>query len=72
MADMVEPPVDSADPYPLVERLRDAPGKITGYVQGMAKSVSKQLLAFMKFFYPNANLSPVAEGIVGDCTDEVF
>lgn len=41
LADMVEPPVDGADPHPPVERLQDVPGKIAGCVQGMAKSVSK-------------------------------
>lgn len=61
VADLVEPPADGVEPRPLIDRIRDTPGKITSLIQGMAKSISKQLLGFVKSFYPKSDLSLVAE-----------
>lgn len=72
LADMVEPPAEGVEPRPLLERIRDAPVKITSYVQGMVKFVSIQLLSFVKSLYPKADLCPIAEGIARDCSDEAF
>lgn len=72
VANMVEPLAEGVEPHPLVDRIRDVPVRITSLIQGMAKSVSKQLLGFVKLFYPKADLSPVAEGVAADCSDETY
>ena len=72
IADMVEPRIEGAEPCPLSEILKDVPAKFSGYIQKMAKFVSKQLLSFVKSFYPSADLMPMEEGIAKDCSDELF
>jgi hypothetical protein len=39
---------------PLVDRLREAPSRLAAYVKHMARSISKQVLAFMKSYFPKA------------------
>ena len=72
IADMVEPPAEGVNPRPLSETLLEVPAKFTGYVQKIAELVSKQFLAFVKSFYLQADLAPVAEWITEDCFDEQF
>nr|TKV99875.1 hypothetical protein SEVIR_8G073201v2 [Setaria viridis] len=69
---MVEPPEEGVEPRPLVEILKGVLEKFTNYVKKTAESISKQLLAMVKSFYPQANLAPMAEGITEDCSDEQF
>lgn len=71
VAYMVEPLVEGVDPRPLAKILKDVPTKITGYIQKMEESISKQLLAMVKS-YPQDDLAPVAKGIAEDCSDEQF
>ena len=40
------------------------------YVQRLARSIPNQVLAFIKSFYPGANLKVVTTGVASDCTDE--
>lgn len=72
IADMFEPQVEGVPPRPLASILQDIPMKLQEYVSGMVKSVAKQVLAFVKSFYPRADLSPIAEGMAGDCGEENF
>jgi hypothetical protein len=39
---------------PLVDRLREAPGRLASYVKHLAKSIPNQLLAYMKSYFPKA------------------
>ena len=68
----MEPPADGVESRPLAAKLRDAPAKITNLLQGMAKSVSRQVLAIVKSLYPKADLSVVVEGIAADCSDDAY
>nr|XP_034569483.1 uncharacterized protein LOC117833987 [Setaria viridis] len=72
IANMVEPPFEGVELYPLFEVLKDVRGKFTSYIQKMTKSVSKQLLSFIKSFNPQVDLAPVGKGIAEDCSDELF
>jgi hypothetical protein len=36
---------------PLVDRLKEAPGRLATYVKHLAKSISNQVLAFMKSYF---------------------
>jgi hypothetical protein len=36
---------------PLVDRLKKAPGRLATYVKHLAKSISNQVLAFMKSYF---------------------
>ena len=40
------------------------------YVQWLARSIPNQVLSFIKSFYPTSDLTVVAAGVAGDCTDE--
>src|SRR5688500_12999924 len=57
IADMIEPPVEGVEPCPLSEILKDVPDKLSSYIQKMAKSISQQVLSFVKSFYSKANLA---------------
>lgn len=46
--------------------------KITSLLHGLAKSVSKQLLGFVKLFYPRVDLSLVVEGVATDFSDKAY
>jgi hypothetical protein len=39
---------------PLVDRLREAPSRLTTYVKHLAKSTPNQILAYMKSYFPKA------------------
>jgi hypothetical protein len=38
----------------------------------MARSIPKQVLAFMKSYFPKASVEVVAGGVVANCTDEQY
>jgi hypothetical protein len=46
---------------PLADRLREAPSRLATYVKHLAKSIPKQVLAFMKSYFPKAPIDVVAE-----------
>jgi hypothetical protein len=54
---------------PLVDRLREAPSRLATYVKHLARSIPKQVLAFMKSYFPRA---PVAGGVTANYTDEQY
>jgi len=41
IVEMVEPPTVWVEPRPVVEILKDVPGKITAYVKDMVKTVAR-------------------------------
>jgi hypothetical protein len=57
---------------PLVDRLKEAPGRLATYVKHLAKSIPNQVLAFMKSYFPKAPVDVVAGGLAANCTDEQF
>jgi hypothetical protein len=57
---------------PLVDRLKEAPGRLATYVKHLAKSSPNQVLAFMKSYFPKAPVDVVAGGLAANCTDEQY
>jgi hypothetical protein len=57
---------------PLVDQLREAPGRLATYVKHLAKSIPNQVLAFMKSYFPKAPVDVVAGGLAANCTDEQY
>jgi branched-subunit amino acid aminotransferase/4-amino-4-deoxychorismate lyase len=57
---------------PLVDRLKEAPGRLAAYVKHLAKSIPNQVLAFMKSYFPKAAVDVVAGGLAANCTDEQY
>jgi hypothetical protein len=57
---------------PLVDGLKEAPGRLAMYVKHLAKSIPNQVLAFMKSYFPKALVDVVAGGLAANCTDEQF
>jgi hypothetical protein len=57
---------------PLVDRLREAPSRLAAYVKHMARSIPKQVLAFMKSYFPKAPVEVVAGGVAANCTNEQY
>jgi hypothetical protein len=57
---------------PLVDRLKEAPGRLATYVKHLAKSIPNQVLAFMKSYFPKAPVDVVAGGLAANCTDEQY
>jgi hypothetical protein len=57
---------------PLVDRLKEAPGRLTTYVKHLAKSIPNQVLAFIKSYFPKAPVDVVAGGLAGNCTNEQY
>jgi hypothetical protein len=42
------------------------------YVKHLAKSISDQVLAYMKSYFPKAPVDVVAGGLADNCTDEQY
>jgi hypothetical protein len=57
---------------PLVDWLREAPGRLATYVKHLVKSIPNQVLAFMKSYFPKAPVDVVASGLAANCTDEQY
>jgi branched-subunit amino acid aminotransferase/4-amino-4-deoxychorismate lyase len=57
---------------PLVDRLKEAPGRLAAYVKHLAKSIPNQVLAFMKSYVSKAPVDVVAGGLAANCTDEQY
>jgi hypothetical protein len=57
---------------PLVDRLREAPSRLAAYVKHMARSIPKQILAFMKSYFPKAPVEVVVGGVAANCTNEQY
>jgi hypothetical protein len=57
---------------PLVDRLREAPGRLATYVKHLAKSIPNQVLAYMNSYFPKAPVDVVTGGLATNCTDEQY
>jgi hypothetical protein len=57
---------------PLVDRLREAPGRLATYVKHLVKSIPNQVLVYMKSYFPKAPVDVVAGGLAANCTDEQY
>jgi hypothetical protein len=57
---------------PLVDWLREAPGRLATYVKNLAKSIPNQVLAYMKSYFPKAPVDVVTGGLAANCTDEQY
>jgi hypothetical protein len=57
---------------PLVDRLKEAPGRLATYVKHLAKSIPNQILAYMKSYFPMAPVDVVARGLAMNCTDDQY
>jgi hypothetical protein len=57
---------------PLVDRLKEALGRLATYVKHLAKSIPNQVLAYMKSYFTKAPVDVVAGGLAANCTDEQY
>jgi hypothetical protein len=57
---------------PLVDRLKEAPGRLATYVKHLAKSIPNQVLAFMKSYFPKSPVDVVAGGLAFNCMDKQY
>jgi hypothetical protein len=55
---------------PLVDRLKEAPGRLATYVKHLAKSIPNLVLAYMKSYFPKAPVDVVAGGLAANCTND--
>jgi hypothetical protein len=52
--------------------LKEAPGPLAAYVKHLAKSISNQILAYMKSYFPKAPVDVVAGGLAANCMDDQY
>jgi hypothetical protein len=57
---------------PMVDRLKEAPGRLATYVKHLANSIPNQVFAYMKSYFPKAPVDVVAGGLAANCTDEQY
>lgn len=73
IVDMVDPPEEGvAETRSLLERLCGAPQKISGYITRTTRTFVQHVLRLIKSFYPQANVSPLADGMAADYSEEKF
>jgi hypothetical protein len=56
----------------LVDRWKEAPGRLATYVKHLAKSIPNQVLVYMKSYFPKAPVDVVAGELAANCTDEQY
>jgi hypothetical protein len=56
----------------LVDRLKEAPGRLATYVKHLAKSIPNQVLAYMKSYFPKAPVDVVAGRLAANCMDDQY
>jgi hypothetical protein len=57
---------------PLVDRLKEASGRLATYVKHLAKSIPNQVLAYMKSYFPKAPVDVVAGGLAANCSHDQY
>jgi hypothetical protein len=73
LVDMVDPPEEGeADKRPLLERLLGAPQKVVKFLTEAPVACVSHALAFVKSFWPEAQLEMFAKGVAAECTEEQF
>jgi hypothetical protein len=53
-----------------VDRLKEAPSRLTTYVKHLAKSIPNQILVYVKSYFPEAPVDVVAGGLAANCTND--
>jgi hypothetical protein len=56
----------------LVDRLKEAHGRLATYVKHLAKSIPNHVLAYMKSYFPKALVDVVAGGHAANCMDDQY
>jgi hypothetical protein len=69
---LLEPHPGGPKIAPLVDRLKEAPGRLAAYVKHLAKSIPNQVLAYMKSYFPKAPVDVVASGLAANCSDDQY
>jgi hypothetical protein len=73
LVDMVDPPEEGeAVERPLLERLLGAPQKVIKFLTEALVVCVSHALAFVKSFWPEAQLEMFAQGVAVECTEEQF
>jgi hypothetical protein len=57
---------------PLLERLRGAPQKVVKFLSEAPVACVRHALAFVKSFWPEAQLETFAQGVAAECTEDQF
>jgi hypothetical protein len=73
LVDMVDPPEEGeANERPLLERLLGAPQKVVKFLTEAPVACVSHALAFVKSFWPEAQLEMFGQGVAAECTEEQF
>jgi hypothetical protein len=73
LVDMVNPPEEGeTSEQTLLERLLGAPQKVAGFLTEALAACVSHALAFVKSFWPEAQLEIFAQGVAAECTEEQF
>jgi hypothetical protein len=72
IARLLVPHPGGAKIAPLVDRLKEALGRLATYVKHLSKSIPNQVLAYMKSYFPKAPVDVVAGGLAANCIDEQY
>jgi hypothetical protein len=72
IASILVPHLGGPEIAPLVDQLREAPGRLATYVNHLAKSIPNQVLAYIKSYFPKAPVDVVAGGLAANCTNEQY
>ena len=68
---MVDPPEEGVpSAKTLVERLREAPQKVVGYLSDNIKLYVAHVLELFKSYWHQANLVPLGKGVAVECSEE--
>jgi hypothetical protein len=57
---------------PLVDRLKEALGRLATCVKHLARSIPNQVLAYMKSYFSKAPVDEVAGELAANCTDDQY
>jgi hypothetical protein len=57
---------------PLVDRLKEALGRVATYVKHLAKSIPNHVLAYMKSYFPKSLVDVIAGGLAANYTDDQY
>ena len=56
----------------LVDRLKEAPQKITNFLTETSKDYVAYVLGLVRSYWPQARLAPLGEGMAAECSEEDF
>jgi hypothetical protein len=71
LVEMVDPPEEAeAGEWPLLEQLLEAPQKVVKFLTEAPVACVSHTLAFVKSFWPEAQLEMFAQGVAAECTED--